>query len=201
MKPKKRIGKKAMELSVNFIVILIIALLIFSGGIFFTNKFMDATINMKDRIDENTEKEIQRLIVQGEKTAIPFSKIELKRGQRHIFGLGIMNIFREYKQFYVEMSFNNAYNPDNSQMNDFDVGYINQNWIFTDQGLIELDPNEDTIVPIDVRAYTDMAYEEHTRDGLYVFDVCVCDGPCNGCPPIPASKLYGSIKKLYIEID
>ena len=66
--------KRGIELSINFIVILIISLIIFTSGLVFTNKFFKLAVDRKADLDKQTELEIQNLLSDGAPVAIPYNK-------------------------------------------------------------------------------------------------------------------------------
>ena len=84
--------KAAVELSVNFLVILIICIVILASSIYITKKFFTHAVNIKDIYDERTEKEIERLLDDGSKVAVPFDKKTIGNGEFDSFGIGIMNV-------------------------------------------------------------------------------------------------------------
>ncbi|MFH1510955.1 MAG: hypothetical protein ABIF10_04630 [Candidatus Woesearchaeota archaeon] len=195
-------NSKGFELSVNFIVIMIIALVIFVGGLYFTNKFFNMAIDEKQRLDRDTEQAIEDLIMQGEKVAIPSQKKVLRRGSSAVFGLGISNTQRTSQTFYVTISFAKAYKTDNTLMDTADQDFINNNWIFSDLGSFEIGPNKQKSVPILVEVKGAMSQDHGTERGTYVFDVCVCTGSqCDPCLP-QDSRLYDNfVHKIYVEVS
>ena len=106
-------NKKALELSINFLVVVIIAIVMLSLGILLINRyFLEADI-IKTDIEEETEKQINQLFNQGEIVAIPTKTIE--RGKDDIAWIGILNV-KDSGDFTVELIFKDAYDKLNNPL-------------------------------------------------------------------------------------
>lgn len=107
--------KAALQLSVNFLVILIICIVIFSSSIYIMRKFFQHAEDIKMVYDERTEKEIERLLDDGSRVAIPFDKKTIYNGEFKTFGIGVLNMLDTSfdNEFVVNISFKKAYNKDN----------------------------------------------------------------------------------------
>jgi hypothetical protein len=195
-------GKKGIELSINFIVILIISLIIFVGGLAFTNKFMKLAIDRKAELDQQTEYEIEQLLADGAPVAIPHNKKTTKIGKSLLFGLGINNIHREPRNFYVIMNFSKAFYHNSSLVETANRQFIQDRWIFSSLGNFTLDPNKHISVPLIVDITDRMANDQGTARATYIFNVCVCSpAPCEGSCDSTQPNLYGGhINLLYVEI-
>lgn len=196
--------KKAMELSINFIVILIISLVIFTGSIYLTKKFFKKATNIKDQLDKNTEDQIHSLLSDGSKVAVPINRKTIKRGNSDTFGLGIYNILREKKTFQVFMTFSKAYDTDGNPITLSDGGsYINSKWVFSKPKSYELDNNDQIVIPLLVKVDGKISEDQGTQKGTYVFNVCVCNGGCSStaeCTPAVTPLYGGSLKKIYVTV-
>ncbi len=103
-------SKKAMELSINFIVMLIIAMALFSFGIWFAYKFFGGAEKMRTDLDEQTQQQIENLLMQGnERVVIPFNSKTLDKGNSAIFGVGILNVIGETHTFTMQITKDNNY--------------------------------------------------------------------------------------------
>ena len=86
-----RASKKGIELSVNFIVMVILGLVLFAMGLYLLSQAINVGKEMTDVIDDQHKKEIESLLMQGEKVTIPFDRVNLHVGEHNVFGLGILN--------------------------------------------------------------------------------------------------------------
>lgn len=93
------LNKKGMELSISFIVALIIAITVFSMGIYFATRLFSEADIMKGELDRETQAKIEALLDDGSAVVVPLNTFSLKKGQSHVFGLGISNIFERELNF------------------------------------------------------------------------------------------------------
>lgn len=84
-------NKKGMELSINFIVGLILALAAFFLGLMFIPKLFSAAKDVNEQLDQNSEEILRNMAMEG-KVAIYPETIETKVGGGRVIGLGIMNV-------------------------------------------------------------------------------------------------------------
>lgn len=87
-------NKKAIELSINFIVILILSIVIMSSSFILVRQFFGKATEMKAKLDSDTETQIRGLLVSGQRVAIPLHTKEAKIGEFVTFGVGISNILK-----------------------------------------------------------------------------------------------------------
>lgn len=110
--------KAAIELSLNFIVILIISIAIFSFSIYFAKKFFDRAYTIKDEYDERTDEMIDNILRDGSKVAIPMPRAVAQSGGIAKFRLGIINILDKAPQnkFRIAYRFSAAYDKNDNQI-------------------------------------------------------------------------------------
>jgi hypothetical protein len=203
------LNKKAFEVSINFIVVLIISLLVFVFGLYITNKFFGQAEAVKRDIDLETRQQIEKLLDDGSRVAIPLNRRTIRRGHSDTFGMGILNVLGGSPTiFTVKVGFDAAYEINNSNMSGANGGgYIDQEWIFSDPQNFTIKNREKETVPIYVKVGGSMSSspELTTREGTYVFNAYVCDDIASGdsnCDGSPASELYdGHVHKIYVEVS
>lgn len=94
-------NKKAIELSVNFIVMFVLAIVLFGVGIkFVTDIFLKAE-EYQATIDQQTQSEIERIIDPNTPVGMPINSIDLGRGENGIVGIGILNLRGSSGKFTV----------------------------------------------------------------------------------------------------
>ena len=91
-------SRKGMELSINFIVMLILALAVFMGGLVFAMKFFGQAETVRASLDTETERQLERLLDSGSPVVLPISNKEIFRKKHDTFGLGI---FARYNGDYT----------------------------------------------------------------------------------------------------
>lgn len=176
------LGKKGFELSINFIVMLILAIAVFGFGLFFVNKLFHQAGEIKAQLDVDTEKRIESMLDRGEKVAFPISSKDIKAGEMATFGLGIMNVNQLTTTFDVEIICSVATDSRDNEIANGCDGY--QNWMFGVDP-VTLEKNEKKVIPIAI------VIPGSKTKGTYAFTVKVLD---NG-------NIYGGApKQIYVNL-
>ncbi len=106
----------AIELSLNMLVVVIISLVILTGGIIFLYKLIAGAEDIKADLDSRTQAELERLLVeQGKQVALPFRQATIERGESHVFGLGLLNI-GEPREFRLHVQLSSAKDRQNADL-------------------------------------------------------------------------------------
>jgi len=109
-------NKKALQLSINFIVWLIIALVVFGMGVTLFTKFFKEAEDIRENLDIQTKKELQtRMMSSPEQVVIYPTTLKIQKGKGDIFGVGILNIGAT-GNFIVTTQQTACYNSDGSSM-------------------------------------------------------------------------------------
>ncbi|MEK6901817.1 MAG: hypothetical protein AABX37_05715 [Nanoarchaeota archaeon] len=179
--------KGAIELSVNMLVVIILSLVIFAGGVALLYKFIGGASDVQKDLDQRTQEELERLLIdEGKPVALPLQSATLHAGEQHIFGLGILNI-GEYNQFKVGITFSKY----------IDQGGIDHTaeqqedpvtWFLYNRNLFSLQQNE---------AHTESLLVEVSKTapkGKYIFTVEVKKGAEPG-------ESYGNPQTLIITVQ
>jgi hypothetical protein len=103
--------KKAIELSINFLVMLILSLLVFSAGVTVLYRVIVNAQGMAGDLSDWMRKEIEQQLIQGKKVAVPFSAMRIDAGDHDTGGLGIRNDVGREQTFYVKASCDLAVGP------------------------------------------------------------------------------------------
>ncbi|MFC1691414.1 hypothetical protein ACFL0W_04495 [Nanoarchaeota archaeon] len=183
-------NKKGIELSINFVVMLIFGLMVFIVGIAFATRLFSSVEEMRGEIDSQTEMQIEQLLMSGQPVALPLNTVTLKAGKTHIFGMGISNIAEEPYDFCFYVNDGTCSGECTGQ---------NQ--------LLEHLPGDSVCEPIGVIGANEQKKQriavqmpKTNLRGTYVLDVEVygiktADGSC-----VCAGDLYGGVKKkIYIK--
>ena len=206
--------KAAFQLSVNFLVIMIISIVVFASSIYLINKFFTQAETIKLTYDERTEKEIERLLDDGSRIAIPFDKKTISNGEFETFGIGILNVLNTgaSNNFDITISFNEAFDNKNNRicrMADQETCGYPQTWLQTSSGI--QGPSGISIQGISIQKTIPNNQQEkfllgvEVKDapkGTYIFDLMVCMGDTsatnyNDCPSA-FPDIYDTLHKLYV---
>lgn len=197
-------AKKGMELSLTVIVLIILTIIIFIGGIALVWKFFGAAEDIKGGIEMSTQQQIEALLRQGnELVAIPVNTKTVTTNKEVVFGLGVRNI-KDAQNFFVRLDFVGLYDRQGQVVDSVtpDEAYLEQEWLgnFKEQGPVSIARNKYEIIPLRVRAASTVADGQQTpRGALAVFNVCVCENnPCGDC--VAGSPVYDKIRQVFVEI-
>lgn len=112
------LNKRGIALTVNFIVILIIAIVVLGFGIFFARSLFTGAEDIRENLDEQTRIEIEQLLNDGSRVAIPFTQQETSKNKPAYFGIGILNILPGEQQFTIRVEHGPGYRIDKSEICD-----------------------------------------------------------------------------------
>jgi len=179
--------KGAIGLSVETIVVVIISLVILAGGITLMYKWIFASESFKQTIDEQTNAELERLLVeQGKQVALPRNVADLNRKESHVFGIGILNVGPE-NSFRIEVS--PPIDMADGSGNIVPITVNKEDWLLFDGEPFTLKQGESVKKSIEVNAPV-----ENTPLGQYVFTVKVKYGT------VPDEKQYGNTQKIVVNV-
>lgn len=189
-------NKKAFELSATVIVLLVISIVIFAGGLILIKKFFGSAEEIKGEIERSTQAQIESLLREGGIVAIPLNKKTIPRGNGAVFGLGVRNI-GSAGDFWVAAKFYKAFLPDEKTEIPIDADYVNEHWVLYSEEPFSLDPNKFNMVPIAVNVGSSVdAIGTITASGTYVFNVCVFKETPGDCD-LDAFSITGFPDNLY----
>lgn len=157
-------NKKGIELSVNFVVGLILAMALFGVGLTIFGKFFFQAEEMKSNLNIQTRKELEQIMMSSSEQVIIYpSKLTIPKGNSDIFGVGVLNIGQSTITFTIGTQLINCYDRGGNTIScDLDaITSIQQLKSRT------LEPNKREIVEIPVRVKQD------TGSGKYALEVTV----------------------------
>ncbi|MEK6822569.1 MAG: hypothetical protein AABY13_01970 [Nanoarchaeota archaeon] len=186
---RRKNNKKGFELSVGFIVILIITLVIFTSSIFIINKFFVQTREIEETLSTENAQQIERLIAQGQPIVVVPNVVVTELNKPVTAGIGFTNILDE-GDFYVFVGFAAAFEEDETEMTDVDFDAMKK-WTLYGNGPYTLEKSEREVIKvvIEPQAFiTTPRPQMKTKPGTYVYNVCISYYPILGLtatPPIP----------------
>jgi len=178
--------RAALELSINFIVIIIISLVVLGMGIYLVNRFVSEASDIKEELDIETEKQIMGLLSSGDRVAFPINKKTIAKGHGEVFGLGIFNVLEGEKTFKVELAQGIFVEKGATESDDTwpSSGPVP---IFIASRTRVIEENEQVVLSIPVKAPVG------TPSGTYVINVNVKYDTDN--------KEYGTPQKIYVIVS
>jgi len=190
------LNKRAVELSINFLVVVVISIIVLGLGIRLLYTLYGGAVELRDLSLEDIDKQLGALICEGTESAcIGKDTQTIKRGDLGIFGLKIVNL-------------------DNSNM-DFDITATKGKFIDKDGSIGTFSSDIECLPTCGTpRTETILNHEEkdvaigvkvgkNANSGTYIFDVVVCyddpsisDDTTGKCP----SKDIYYFTKIYAKV-
>ena len=96
--------KASIELSMNFIIVIILSMIILSAGVALTVKIFNDSKDIYELVNQKTNEAIQNSLRQGEIVSIPFSSETAGRGENADFGLGVQNVLGKKNEFRINIT-------------------------------------------------------------------------------------------------
>ncbi len=198
-KKKKKKMKKGLELSINVLIVVILSIVLLFLGIAFFRNLLTGAHKIKESYDQRTADELENLLIQGEKVAIPFPRQDVKRHDTTIFGLGIYNALGHNSNFKVNVQCSTAFQEKTELPTACNTFVSGDGKIVYNTNDIPIKNNEMHKMPIAIYFPKDAAI------ATYVFNVCVCKDDltpvsCTDCGPSFPANLYDSVHKIYATV-
>lgn len=175
------LSKKSIELSLNFLVMIIISVTIFSFGIYFISNLAQEAEDLRGITIDQIDQQIRDLACEGsDRVCMAAEKMKIQRGKVGIFGIKILNIL-DSESFQV------VANPSSP------LGYKRDNSPITGPALIinplsrtaDIKKNEDKTIGISAQVPKNAPV-----GGTYIIDVEIRN----------SGNLYVPLQKLYVEV-
>lgn len=176
------LNKKAIELSINFIVILIISIVIFGFGIAFISKLSEHATELQDMTLSELDEKIGNLVCEGsDRVCIGVERKTIPRTKFDVFGVKILNIL-DNKNFDIIVSPSSpiGYKKDKTPITNSPNLSINPA-----SRSIEIEKNEERTIGIGIQV------PANAVSGTYIFDVKI---------EAPPGVSYSPIQKLYVDV-
>lgn len=189
-------NKKGMELSINFIVMLILAIVVFGLAVALTYKFMQQAYTTQKELDQQTRAQILDALDTGAKVAVIPNSINVRSGKSDVAGVGIRNILDSGDGFTINVAFDEAIDEDGGLISSYDTNPEFGKWFIY--------PTTKTIKRFE-RDIARVAFgiPGGAKAGTYIYNVMVCTGTnCNARPENAQRDAYDQqIHKIYVYVS
>ena len=163
MRQRRKPNKKGMEMSLNFLVTIIIALAIFMFGIRFIYNLASSANELEGISVDQLDSRIGSLLCDStDRVCIGIDKKTIQKGKFDVFGIKVVNI-QDAKDFDVVIT---RPTPSGYTVNKQDIVTDELDWK-PRQRTIHLERNEEKEVGVGIEVPKD------TKAGTYIFDVRV----------------------------
>ncbi len=203
--------KKGIELSINFIVILILAIAMFTAGFFIMRGVFTSTNQMKQTLTEQQKSKLEQILANGaEPVKTIYSERVIRPGEHDAFGLGIRNDLGYKEDFYVESDFDMYIDSRGNVQCDSEQNCSLQPSKGVDV-IANIDPANPEVHSIDnnERAIVGDIYvyaQKGAEKGTYVFNIKVCQSDhgqyvgCH-CEGGMCTNQYSTTKKFNVVVQ
>jgi hypothetical protein len=178
--------KAAVELSANFLVVIIIGIVIFSMGIWLAYGMLKNANEIRADINKEQQNQIWGILDSGNPVVAPINSAETQRGKSSAFGIGVRNV--EYESnFRIEVGPPAAPDPE------CDSAALK---LLTPRPLRHIKENSEEIFTIGVGVPT------NAKRCDYVLNVEIkrCSQADSESPDCEPSETYFLVQKLYITV-
>ncbi len=156
--------KAAMELSVTFLIGIILGVLILGIGLIIFFKLLAPLSIIEGELPDSFDILVKDCVDNGKKTCIPEIQKDIHIRETKTFGLVINNIYGETKNFKPYIRFSTGVLENGDEVSNIDVS----KWTFSTFREITLENNKYETVKIP------MQVPSGTKRGTYIFNVNVC---------------------------
>jgi hypothetical protein len=177
--------KAAIELSINFIVVLIISLAIFTFGVAFVYNIFRNASELKQITLEDIDRQIAELNCDSsEKVCLDKDTLNLQRGKFGVITVKVINILTKMPKLNFEIKIDPKMhiNPDETTSTTFPVDKI---MVKPPKRSMIINSNDGGSVAFGFEVQKD------APSGTYVFDLKVTT---------PQNQLYDNIHKIYVKV-
>lgn len=173
-------SKRAIELSLDFIVIIIIALVIFSFGVWFISNLSKEAADLTELTTDQLDEMIKSLACSGyDRVCTPESSKTISRKKFGVFGINIFNVLND-QNFDIIVSYPNP------------LGYTKSQQPITGPPLtiypasrkVFIKQNDEAKIAIGVQV------PENAKSGQYIFNVEIRQ----------SGSRYVDLQKFYVEV-
>ena len=168
--------KKGIELSLNFLVTVIIALVILALGIKFISNIVTETAELESLTTNQLDKRIENLLCDStDRICVGINKKTIQKGKFDVFGIKIINIL-DTQEFNINIKVTKLIKDDREITDSENLGKINlkhrENFI--------IEKNDEENIGIGVEVAKDAV------SGIYILDIKILQ--------------YDEIYKIYVEV-
>ncbi len=193
-------SRKSMELSINFIVVMIISIVVFALGIFFVKQIYTYATKTTEDTAGQFDLQVQNLLCDARDiVCIPKDSVEFGKEKNPYYGVVITYVGSATEQEFVLKVSPKKYVSGTNSETDISTDGTKANWIKISSGTFTIKNNGVAKKKI---ALTPTS----AQSGTYIFDVRVCkliSDPCSvdSSPPDGIyDDQYGPTQKIYLYV-
>jgi hypothetical protein len=153
--------KGSLQLSVNFLVMFILAIIMLALGMAFLYQIVNGLDPIKKGLDTKIEREIKTILLDTNQiVALPYYKIDVKRGKNALLGVGIKNNQTASSNFILETTCEKAFK---NNINFDEISLIScGGWVYPPEAK-NIEPLKFEIIEIPI------VVPKNAEPGMYIF--------------------------------
>ena len=135
--------KAALELSANFLVIIIIAIILLGAGLMIFFRLKDNSVNLATNLGNQAEEQLNQMMLNpNAKTAIYPNDVELGNGKATVVGLSIKNIYDEQEYFQIKLRNANYFSSPEASAEIVTLDWVSDTNIKIENSCVLIKPKE-----------------------------------------------------------
>jgi hypothetical protein len=174
--------KAALQLPLNMLVVIILAVVIFSMGVYLLYTIYGKSVAWKEMTDEQLDKQIEAVLC-DKPVCLATTYKKIFRGEFKVIGLRIYSNIQDPESFRITADLNKVFNKTNDEITSIAQDKIN---ILPRERTIYLDAKKETSMGIGIEV------EKNAPSGTYVINV--------GVETLSDGERYGGPQQLRIEV-
>ncbi|MBU0470724.1 MAG: hypothetical protein KKA62_00435 [Nanoarchaeota archaeon] len=191
--------KASLELSIQAIVIIVIAFVVLGLGLgFVKNIFGGAKSTVSDVQEKIKEQILEDLRTSGKKLSIS-SQIQIERGGQLIENVGIVNTGLSEKSFGMKIEFIKKQKPDGSEDTNTEVAGKEITFFYSAVVDKRLSPTAGDVLPLSISAKSSAAGNYLYKVNVYAEDAAN-PGACLSGPASPGCELYDT-RSFFVRVS
>ncbi|HEY9702965.1 MAG TPA: hypothetical protein V6C58_10990 [Allocoleopsis sp.] len=176
--------KGAIELSANFIIVMIISMVILAGGLGLFFKLKNSAQQYVDTLDGQTESKIKSIMLNNNyRVAVYPQDPNIEPNNAEMIGIGITNIYPEQKTFTIELSKVTYYAKDNVDGVVLSDTNALKDYYDISSTSLTIGPNTQVVKGVLLKM------PEGVKRGQHVYTITVRDSSAS-----PSSQAYGVVQ-------
>jgi len=155
-------NKKGIALSVRMLVVIILAVVIFSFGVAFLYNIMGKAFQLKGMVDEDLDRQVETILC-DQPVCFASNYKKIYRGEFEVFGLRVYNNLPDEADFTIIADFNKAFRGDEEIEDAEDYIY----WLPKERTIEKLGSHRERGIGIGIEV------AKNAPSGIYVFNINV----------------------------
>jgi hypothetical protein len=186
------LNRRAIELSVNFIVMFILAMAMFSVGLYIVKTVFFKADELKKQLDENTRDQIERVLTEGsDRVIVPIVLKNVRLGGHEVFGVGLRNDLGHDNTFYIDIKCDSAFKPDNSEICGNTMSCDCDSWFGGTESTAIVKNGDKEVIELFV--FVPKSQATAVQKGTYIFNMKIFEDQAT-------TKQYDTTKKIKVVV-